>query len=176
MVLLQSYEQELPSSSRIAIQRIVTTMFYLTMVLLYVTYSFGVSRPTIPAIQDVSSQHFTAMTPNSVMTFDVYVGLMFVLQAQYLAKLMATTNEALLIAVTTGVSYHFVVYCILQSLLIIAWTREQFWVVEVILVTNLINVGFLYIRLGPTPHRTSGQKNINVQIPLSKMPSALILM
>ena len=170
---LPTYEQTVPELKALAVQRVVTSVSFIAMILVTIAYSFGATRP---AIQDVSNRHFTTCTPNSVMTFDVFVGLTFITQAQYLVKLLATTNEALLITVTKGVSYHFCLFCGFYVCIVLAWTMQRFMLVEFLLLASLINLGLLYLRLGPAPHRTTMMKNVNVQIPLSKLPMALNIM
>lgn len=176
MIFYEKYESELPSKRLIDLQRVLSSISCIALILVTTAYSFGVSRPSIPTISEVSGNHLKSLTPNAVMTFDVYVGLMYVGQILYLTRLMATKNEALLISATRGVSYHYVVFNILQIAQILAWTREKFFLMEIILVANLFNLAKLNLRLGATSIRITVAKNINIHIPLVKMPLALTMM
>lgn len=175
MMLRPQYEQSIPGTKEIAVQRILTTIAFFAAVFVTIVYSFGITRPHVPTIQDISDDNYTFCSPNAVMTFDIYVSIMFVLQTLYLVRLLATKNEALLIAVTRGAAYHFVVFCLLYVAQIFAWTRQRFVVMELLLICNVVNLGMLYLRLGPTPHWNSAVKNIYVQLPLVKLPLAFTL-
>lgn len=176
MLFPARYAQELPQEKYLHLLRVCSPISLIGLVLVTITYSFGVTRPNIQTISEVSSHLRTSFTPNAIMTFDVFVGIMYCTQFTYLVMLLSTNNEALLISATMGVSYHFVLFCILQCAQLALFVKKLFAVAEVLLIANLVNLLLLYIRLGPTPHRNSILKNIYLQIPLVKMPLALTIL
>lgn len=176
LVIVKSYPNELPPQRNIEVQRVFSAFTCLALILVTITFSFGATRPSIATVSDVSWRFFNSFTPNSIMTFDVFVGLMFVGQLTYLVRLLASQNEALLICCTQGVSYQFLMFNVLQIFILMCWCWQRFVIVEFLLIANVVNLAKLGLRLGPTPHRTTAMQNINVQIPLVKMPLAMDLM
>lgn len=168
-----NYALELPSQRTIEVQRILASISCVALILVTTTFSFGATRPTAPTISEVSGIYFTHFTPNSIMTFDVFVGLMFLGQVNFITRLLATKNEALLISATRGVSYHFILFNLMQMAQIVLWCFQKFVLTELILILNIVNLSLLGLRLGPSPHKTTFLKNLVIQIPLVKMPLGL---
>lgn len=108
------------------------------------------------------------------MTLDLYPAVLFLFQLLYLAQLLASKNEALLASATNGVSYHFVAFCLLETIYIVLWVKEHFVPCALVALVNLAQLSILYRRLGPMPFAstTSNMKNLYVQVPTAKLTIA----
>ncbi|MCJ1455792.1 hypothetical protein MMC28_006148 [Mycoblastus sanguinarius] len=99
-------------------------------------------------IWDQNKAHPTAFALDPMTTSIYWVGLLL-LQVGYIYFLYA--NDAEVVRDAANVGSHFIVHNLLQSAFILVWVHSRFWVGEILLIVDIINLTSLYFRHPRTP-------------------------
>ncbi|CAK7224994.1 hypothetical protein SCUCBS95973_005708 [Sporothrix curviconia] len=95
--------------------------------------------------------HPTAFSLNMIIVYVYWVGL-FVSQSSYIGHLFASAPQSERVAAAVAVGSHFIVNNILHTVFVLLFVSGHFFLAEVILVINFVNLTSLYFRHPSASH------------------------
>ncbi|MCJ1230955.1 hypothetical protein MMC12_007630 [Toensbergia leucococca] len=134
--------------------KILTILSWLLVLILSFFYSFNAPAGKHKgnyARRSIWSQNKHNPTPFSLNPFitDVYWIVLLILQVGYVWHLFSKNTAYVNAAANVG--SHFIVNNILQSAFLLCWVHSRFWIAELMLVLNFVNLTALYFRHSTTP-------------------------